>query len=1103
MWPWATIRRCLLSRHFLKRGSGEKRGRKGLIEEQEERKNKRRWIYGGIAQPRSHLLKERMKARSVLVLAERMAVNFSAWEREVVRMNIKSGGPSQRFERGDPASWVLLPGHTWVWDPVPRKGPRLHPAFVHVSSHGECTIKAEVEKPATYIQDTDLNFDPTSKMPRLPTATEIRLTNITARQTSCTTSVLGGFNELRNSSNSFSMFPSKPKIFHGREEELICVLELLNEKSPRIAILGGGGMGKTSLARAALHHPNTISKFEHRFFVGAEAATTNIELAALVGLHPGLNPGQDLTKAVVQYFARTSPSLLILDNLETVWEPIQTRAGVENLLSLLSKVEHLALMVDQLLQFTGNMPLAVDLIAHLADYEGLPNVLSRWESEKTSMLSPTHHGWEQGIIEPPLNGLSDVELVDAHLGIANIRSCKTVLQATSLAYQDSNKRLLLLMPIREYIKRILPPSQSHIQLLQSHFYALLNLYRKYSGQPQLQPVVNQITLNLVNLDEVLKRGLYPNASTVTETIYCVLSLNSFHRVTGRDPTPLMNDIQGLLPELCDHKLEIWFLLEVLLSRPDRTLVSQEALARVMGFADRADDPFLQAKFHMAAGFYFFINKVDSQKATQFLQHALLLSKQYGDINQQCDVFSTMAREENHGGLHSAGLNHASIARKLAKLSGNLYGEAQANLIGANCSINLGEYQESAAQLQRARQLLCLCGMSGGRLDHGIMVSQAEIHLLKSEYAQSRRINNSIVKTASPQENPFSYALALVNIAQIDVIIGGASQEVCHNLHTARTIFRNDNSPVALSLCDTIQANLELRDGKFTTARDQFEKCLRFSWGNDNQVEGFCLGQLAHIKLWPVSRWQEKWPIIYLSFACKFKDKLALHQALLFLGDIFIINNNEHMATNLYQVALDGFTQMDVHYSRAQCMVRLGDLAHQKGCTSEAITFWKAARPLFVRSSQSKDATEMDSKLASIEPAYHKNLMILGTLNAPVHFVTETSEAENSGVLEPDNFQGYELLLTRQTKALPCRSKLDNSAGSVGDKSQTDIANRRLGVEHTIPPVLTALVAGAIAVQGLQTCDSAEYDPSQYTCFNISLLCPIVKGVKYQACGEDC
>ncbi|KAJ7133198.1 carbohydrate binding-domain-containing protein [Mycena epipterygia] len=49
-------------------------------------------------------------------------------------------------------------------------------------------------------------------------------------------------------------------------------------------------------------------------------------------------------------------------------------------------------------------------------------------------------------------------------------------------------------------------------------------------------------------------------------------------------------------------------------------------------------------------------------------------------------------------------------------------------------------------------------------------------------------------------------------------------------------------------------------------------------------------------------------------------------------------------------------------------------------------------------------------------------------------------------------------------------------------------------------VLTALVAGVVA---LESCGTANYDPGQYTCFNNSLLCPIVNGVAYQACGEDC
>jgi hypothetical protein len=141
------------------------------------------------------------------------------------------------------------------------------------------------------------------------------------------------------------MLPSKPKIFHGREVELEHIVEIFDQDLPRIAILGGGGMGKTSLARAALHHPEIAAKFEHRFFVSAESATTSIELAALIGLHLGIGPGQDLTKAVVQYFSKQSPSLLILDNLETPWEPMHCRPGVEEFLSLLTDVAHLALIV--------------------------------------------------------------------------------------------------------------------------------------------------------------------------------------------------------------------------------------------------------------------------------------------------------------------------------------------------------------------------------------------------------------------------------------------------------------------------------------------------------------------------------------------------------------------------------------------------------------------------------------------------------------------------------------------------------------------------------------------------------------------------------------
>jgi predicted ATPase len=143
------------------------------------------------------------------------------------------------------------------------------------------------------------------------------------------------------------MLPSEPKIFHGRGTELTEILKLFSLTTPRIAILGAGGMGKTTLARAVLHHADIATRYEkHRHFVDCGLAASKVELAALIGSHLGLKPGTDITRPLVQYFFRGPPSLLILDNLETVWEPAGCRSQIEEFLSLLTDVAHLALVVS-------------------------------------------------------------------------------------------------------------------------------------------------------------------------------------------------------------------------------------------------------------------------------------------------------------------------------------------------------------------------------------------------------------------------------------------------------------------------------------------------------------------------------------------------------------------------------------------------------------------------------------------------------------------------------------------------------------------------------------------------------------------------------------
>jgi hypothetical protein len=50
-------------------------------------------------------------------------------------------------------------------------------------------------------------------------------------------------------------------------------------------------------------------------------------------------------KKIAHYFAHASPSLLVLDNLETPWESMSSRSEVEEFLSLLTDAPHLGLMV--------------------------------------------------------------------------------------------------------------------------------------------------------------------------------------------------------------------------------------------------------------------------------------------------------------------------------------------------------------------------------------------------------------------------------------------------------------------------------------------------------------------------------------------------------------------------------------------------------------------------------------------------------------------------------------------------------------------------------------------------------------------------------------
>jgi tetratricopeptide (TPR) repeat protein len=397
---------------------------------------------------------------------------------------------------------------------------------------------------------------------------------------------------------------------------------------------------------------------------------------------------------------------------------------------------------------------------------------------------------------------------------------------------------------------------------------------------------------------------------------------------------------------------------------------------------------LAAQFHDALGTYYVDMKNNISSGMESLEMALQLARTAGDLNQQATILIQIAWITWMTGDYTASQSNAQEAQNISSLSGNLVNVAKALRLEAMGCGNQSDYKRAISLLHRARGLLELCGMSQGYLDKQAMISEAQVYLLKSEYGEARAIHTQIVQNTSVDQDPSTHAFSLLGIAEIDSIIGAEGSQVHQGLRKAEMLFKSIEYSIGVGYCQTIVADLSLRNGDPSTANDLFQQCLNKFWGKNVDAVSYCLERLADGRRWMVDNfaWRSTWTIVYLAHAQKSKENLHLHNALLFLGDIFLALGDEDTAHSLFIVGLDGFTVMDVHQNRAQCMLRLGDIAKNRGDHSHAIDLWKKAKPLFERSLQTKDLAGIEARLDAVNRNNPPALLNLQNLNVPKNVV---------------------------------------------------------------------------------------------------------------------
>jgi tetratricopeptide (TPR) repeat protein len=120
--------------------------------------------------------------------------------------------------------------------------------------------------------------------------------------------------------------------------------------SAAILVLGGPGMGKTTLTRQAANEPAVIERFGNgRWFVELETATDAQTFETAIVKAVGLDPAAANFDDALALLGR-GPGLLVLDNLETPWDG--AREQIESLLARLRGVPTLALLAS----IRGNEP---------------------------------------------------------------------------------------------------------------------------------------------------------------------------------------------------------------------------------------------------------------------------------------------------------------------------------------------------------------------------------------------------------------------------------------------------------------------------------------------------------------------------------------------------------------------------------------------------------------------------------------------------------------------------------------------------------------------------------------------------------------------------
>ena len=153
-------------------------------------------------------------------------------------------------------------------------------------------------------------------------------------------------------STPFSQGPTVPQIFFGRDAEVAQIVHMITtnigRRPARIAILGPGGYGKTTLAHAVLTAETIRDHFGNaRYFVPCESAISSGALLTELGKTLGLlKGGTDALWSHIHAMLSSTDTIICFDNFESPWDQdVEVKHVVEGLLSKVTELSRVTILI--------------------------------------------------------------------------------------------------------------------------------------------------------------------------------------------------------------------------------------------------------------------------------------------------------------------------------------------------------------------------------------------------------------------------------------------------------------------------------------------------------------------------------------------------------------------------------------------------------------------------------------------------------------------------------------------------------------------------------------------------------------------------------------